>query len=1266
MGTEIKNTLFSMVTLRAPQPAVKENEAIRFVFRGASVATGAFDTAVNGITTSRWEAMRQAATSFTHWENENDVRTLNPELYDFAVWIAQTSSPIDLNDFNTALKKAKPLKETDGDYGKLWDNLFYQVVTQQNFYVKDAIIQMLVANKIATYQGKIDETILDDLKNAKVVLPAGLFVELDSNNNAIGITNKSAEDNPTQTYPDFGMRQWQEASLATLNIQSYQVLQKELASVERAYRKEFNAEYTKQKGTYDTTNKPLWDAYYADKEKAKKTWCSIRDPKIPIDPNNPCDKADFVPLPNVPEFVFQFRDELDLAYLQKQLSEASFEALANLVDITAKVASAKNDLTGSIDDFNGFADLNNYITSSIATARQTVVATTPVVAPTFVSYGGIMVAMASRAVTPFNYTMCAKSIPVEKVNFDLKFDVPDSSWHAVNVVCGYQYTSSANMTVDGQPYQTNTINPAVDNLITIPNIFSAGIPKVVFSNIHKVTVTIDFSNGCTKTFTIANFSAIACFTGIMTGDLKGGTPTTPTLNSGEKLFIPSGYGMKQIGIADYKKVEQSVQCYVEGEVAHIENVMAREHRSKSTRRLLKTDTTTTDKKEYDKENTTDTSTTTRFEMQNEVAQVLQDSKDAHADSQFNYDSKGGYSFGLNAGFAAHNSKEENTRQAITQAKEITQKATERVTNKVMQERVQKIVEEYEENNVHEFDNRKGDKHVVGVYRWVDKIYKNQIVNYGKRLMFEFMIPQPAKLHTLGMTNTEVTETIAVPVDPRKYTNPSLRIDDYSKINDTTIKYWAAYYGVEITSLPEDIVYVGKAFSKSEVGDNVDSGKNKAITDTIGIPDNYIGVSAEAIPQQVPNPNYHSQIKVTLQNKEYVKEYPVTMLFDWIDVGTVYVSVKCQLQPAFKQKWQQNSFKAIMDKYYEALDGYNKKLEDQKSKAVDIKTTNPGFYRQIENIILRKNCISYMIDQTTTARNTYGKDMMKPLANIGQVVNFGNYEVAVSQDLDNYAALVKFMEQAFEWKIMSYHFYPYYWANRTEWQKMYQFNDSDDALFRSFMQAGMARVIVTVTPGFEEAVRFYMQTGLIWNGGQVPVIEDKLYMSIVDELREPTGKPEGKAWATRLPTSMTILQANSIGLEVKKALPCNCDEVNSTTFENPEMIPCNDSFYMSNAQIGGVTGTAKLIGKVTGPGNRQTRIILKTQEGLQQDFTNTDENGEWELIQIPAGVYSLSLDSLDAYPDTDFVVTDGEKEQEITLETNQVIEVNLVFAKRNTL
>ena len=165
-----------------------------------------------------------------------------------------------------------------------------------------------------------------------------------------------------------------------------------------------------------------------------------------------------------------------------------------------------------------------------------------------------------------------------------------------------------------------------------------------------------------------------------------------------------------------------------------------------------------------------------------------------------------------------------------------------------------------------------------------------------------------------------------------------------------------------------------------------------------------------------------------------------------------------------------------------------------------------------------------------------------------------------------------MEQAFEWEIMSYNLYPYYWGNRQDWSDLYQYNESNDPLFRNFMQAGMARVVVTVRPGFEEAVRYYMQTGQIWNGGEVPVIEDELYLSLIDELRKPEGEKLGKAWPTRVPTALTILQAQSIGLNVTKALPFNED---LSDFENPEEVPQSAEIEMTDAQIGISEGDGEL-------------------------------------------------------------------------------------------
>ncbi len=98
---------------------------------------------------------------------------------------------------------------------------------------------------------------------------------------------------------------------------------------------------------------------------------------------------------------------------------------------------------------------------------------------------------------------------------------------------------------------------------------------------------------------------------------------------------------------------------------------------------------------------------------------------------------------------------------------------------------------------------------------------------------------------------------------------------------------------------------------------------------------------------------------------------------------------------------------------------------------------------------------------------------------------------------------------------------------------------------------MARVVVTVKPGFEDAVNFYMSTGKIWNGGEVPVIGEPMYLSIVDEMRKPLGKKYGKAWSSRVPTSLTILQAQSIGLNVTKALPF---DDNLSDFEDSTEVP----------------------------------------------------------------------------------------------------------------
>ncbi len=90
---------------------------------------------------------------------------------------------------------------------------------------------------------------------------------------------------------------------------------------------------------------------------------------------------------------------------------------------------------------------------------------------------------------------------------------------------------------------------------------------------------------------------------------------------------------------------------------------------------------------------------------------------------------------------------------------------------------------------------------------------------------------------------------------------------------------------------------------------------------------------------------------------------------------------------------------------------------------------------------------------------------------------------------------------------------------------------------------MARVVAPVRPGFEDAVLYYMETGDIWNGGDLVLeTDDDLYLSIAEELQEIEGFVE-EEWQSRVPTELTIVQGDSVFLK-EEGLPC-CEHIENS-------------------------------------------------------------------------------------------------------------------------
>lgn len=1170
-------TLFRFVSLRSTQLSDDQGFSKRFILIPESLKDDLiFYKPVTLGTGSKLKLLQTCAASFK--DNPycvSDVNSLKNDystLYSFATWLSRNKSTCSYEEFVSQRDSVLASQNyIIPDVNNLWNNLIYQVVTQKDFYIKEIVMQMLSALHVLQNSASAEDE-FHVLLNARIVLPKELMLD----NETLPVSTSSSKMGTNQlkeTFPSEEMIQQQAISSAKNRLEKADALKKNLFVAERQYQKEYQAEYKIQEETYQREIAPILAEYSNAVALAKEEYCGVREPGVKYDPTDPCLQPKEIPYPILPKFEFYFRDEVSADSLMPILKPENLDTLLDLLgfDFTAELSTERNtendlnNLETLLEGKNTFTEITSLINEFVEKQNTVIVENTHGNNDAYTSIGGFMIPLAKGGSLPFTFQICPKSV-YRNFNLDLSLNVPDSTWD----VAGILYTLTSNAGVNNT--SGYFVKSRVGNTIFLNDLFQSGVEHTFLEN-ASLEAKITFTNGRTAQFHLSEIYTKACVSsGFELESIEEPVEPPVVIIDEEKDFIPSGFGFKHIGIADYLKVEQSTHAYVEGEVAHIENVMAREYREKSTRRLRRSENTATSSSDTEREQINDTTTANRFEMQNEISTMMQEASDIGATANTHMSFLGGkYTLDLGANYAHHQSKEESTRQAMIQAQDITSRAMDRIVNKVHEERIEKIIEEFEENNSHGLDNRKGDKHVVGVYRWVDKLLKNQIYNYGKRMMFEFMIPEPAKLHVLGMVSDKsINQTSLVkPEDPRADGN--MQISDYSSLNtESKLRYWTSKYNVGLDTMLPDRVTVGKALDYSSAASKTAFSKS----DFVSIPENYTTVSCQVKHTKTfPGGNNGfgdfafllvgntSLIEGNVSLPGFIKEVPITIATTDAHFFHVTVNITCQLQSEYKKKWQQDTFKAIIDAYEEAMVEYNNKLSEEQNKAVVTKDANPNFYRQIENTVLRKNCISYMADRTMGSTHGYG------LSGLTQGSTFNDYETRLSSTLDKYTAFIKFMEQAFEWDNISYNLYPYYWGNNQNWLNLYQ-AENTDPLFRSFLQSGMARVIVTVRPGFENAVQFYLATGKIWNGGEVPVIGDELYLSIVDEMKEPIGLKQGKAWLTRLPTTLNILQAESIGLKVAHALPFTTE--NPDDFEVPSEVITEDRFnFETNENLLGI-------------------------------------------------------------------------------------------------
>ncbi|MBN8500702.1 MAG: hypothetical protein J0M19_06090 [Sphingomonadales bacterium] len=556
-------------------------------------------------------------------------------------------------------------------------------------------------------------------------------------------------------------------------------------------------------------------------------------------------------------------------------------------------------------------------------------------------------------------------------------------------------------------------------------------------------------------------------------------------------------------VTDTLVLRDTVKRYLASDLAYIENIAAgetriREHSfAKTIEDYTEEEATTTKSEERDHQ------VTERFSVQNEIEKNLKIDADAHAE----YNS-GAYKAAINGSV----SKETAQREAREQFREAVDKAVTKLQVETRKLTSRRVTTREEEKNTHSFANL-GSTHTVAKYFYVSKEVEGQIFSYGLQTTVELLLPSPAALY----------EHMEKTLFEREWMKQTPCVPDVISWRDVTKENYLSFQTKyclpkALPEPPADLPPKSEVFEFSG-SEGTDDEKNYTIR-TISVPPGYYGSQLEILGDQLGvaqdrdgplDLKAEHEIEVYLSNSSAVVRYDkngnvkadnsqylvgIDMHSDsnlWIrskniESFTGKVRVFWSPLPVDITKWQKDVAASINEtnakhSIAEAKREFEKKYkENQRGR-------HPFTNKEIILSELKRAAIYMMCEDFERGDVIAPKT---PPCGYPEI----NRKTASQECADWY-----FWETAFDWRLMSFVFFDYFWNKKCDWPEKFA-PGHDDFMFNAFLRSGMARIMVPVRPGMEADVIFYLETGQKWGlGGQPPMNpQDPRWISVVQELK----------------------------------------------------------------------------------------------------------------------------------------------------------------------
>ena len=406
---------------------------------------------------------------------------------------------------------------------------------------------------------------------------------------------------------------------------------------------------------------------------------------------------------------------------------------------------------------------------------------------------------------------------------------------------------------------------------------------------------------------------------------------------------------------------------------------------------------------------------------------------------------------------------------------------------------------------------------IDYYQLVRK-WKVDLIRYGLRMTYDIVVPNPGSALMKRYDEIHTLDSQIEEYDFDKFF--TLKINDLDPNNEYSWKAPAERYSAGNIEPPPRVNVVLEKFHKSPLHDDDDEKETgfwgsyqfdvtpgyeiwnahyvavyNAFTDVESLLDVYPDNRGFHFSRELGIQTFSGNLLLDRLSGNVAFTYHTRGIFE-VHFHITYTEV---LKRETIDQWRLKTWTLLRDAALAEYDKSKERLREKRDRLTEgLFSIDPLSLRKLEREEIMKSVLSWLLgprfkfqpselERLFELRGNDGMIQVDPLAY--------NFDEDSWRNVHLFGEFVKFINHAIEWENMIFFLYPYFWDKKSNWDKKLLFNHND-LRHREFLRAGMARVVLTIRPSFEDIFTKVVDQGSFgkFQNGTAP------YVTISDEIR----------------------------------------------------------------------------------------------------------------------------------------------------------------------